>query len=287
MLKLIRKIIKIKIICFFLFVSIYGCASTPSQPILDLSINPGKVRLLKFQIPSEWDSSQLECGSKEAYYFKKEETYIAYISESYFSKRKEFDCELVKGKQTLKVATVKVEEFDYPKEVLHVDKKRVLLSAKDLLRARNDTKILNKIFSHPVKSPYFQKEFILPINSIITSQFGTQRVFNKVRKGQHLGTDFRAAVGEKIKNVNDGKVSFKGRFFFGGNTIIVDHGAGIFSIYSHLKKFLVKKGEMVKRGQIIALSGKTGRVSGPHLHWGVKVMGNSVDAMSLLDAGLL
>lgn len=249
----------------------------------EVTLSPGKARLIKFQIPADLNNPSLECGGKRALYFKKDNEYRAYISESYFSKRKLFDCEL-KGSKKEKILTVKIEEFAYPQEVLQVDSKRVSLSAKDLAKAKQDTEVLEKVFSAPGPLPFFQEAFIAPLDSFITSHFGTQRVFNNTRKGQHLGTDFRAAVGVPVKNSNHGKVVFKGNLFFGGNTLIIDHGAGIFSLYSHLSKFKVKVGQEVKKGDIVALSGSTGRVSGPHLHWGVKIMGNSVDPFSLVDA---
>ena len=121
------------------------------------------------------------------------------------------------------------------------------------------------------------------MNSVVTSVYGTKRVYNKHKEGQHLGIDFRAAIGDKVPATNAGKVVYAGDLFYTGWTVILDHGLDIFSVYGHLSKPLVVAGEMVERGQLIGLSGDTGRTSGPHLHWGVKVQGQYIDGTVLIE----
>ena len=90
-------------------------------------------------------------------------------------------------------------------------------------------------------------------------------------------------MGTPIKVSNDGVVKLAKNRFFAGGSIIIDHGEGIFSVYYHLSKFLVKKGQKVKRGQIIALSGKSGRVTGPHLHFGIVLQNSSVEPLKFVS----
>jgi len=121
--------------------------------------------------------------------------------------------------------------------------------------------------------------FMLPMSSKITSAFGNARVYNGVAKSYHTGTDFRAPVGSVIKASNDGKVVLAMSRFYLGNVIYIDHGRGAYTYYSHLSKFLVKEGDIVKKGQIIAKSGKTGRITGPHLHYAVRLHNTTVDPL--------
>ena len=111
--------------------------------------------------------------------------------------------------------------------------------------------------------------FIEPIDSVITSQFGKRRFINSNPRSPHMALDIRGAVGEKIVAPKTGIVVLAEQHFYGGNKIILDHGGGLFTAYSHLNKFEVQEGEVVQQGEIIGYVGMTGRVTGPHLHWEV------------------
>ena len=124
---------------------------------------------------------------------------------------------------------------------------------------------------------------MIPLNSVITSIYGIKRTYNKQHKGQHLGTDFRAPIGEKIPASNRGKIVFSGDLFYTGWTVIIDHGLDIFTVYGHLSKTLVEAGQIVQKGDLIGLAGNTGRSSGPHLHWGVKIQGQYIDGIDLSE----
>ena len=143
--------------------------------------------------------------------------------------------------------------------------------------------MLNKIYASSIPDFLYSTSFIHPLDSLVTSQYGNKRVYNKHKKSQHLGIDYRAAIGDKVPAANAGKIVFSGDLFFTGWTVIIDHGLDIFTVYGHLSKTLVKDGEMVKRGQLIGLSGNTGRTSGPHLHWGTKVQGQYIDGFVLVE----
>lgn len=123
-----------------------------------------------------------------------------------------------------------------------------------------------------------------PVPGGITSVFGGRRVFNGQPRAPHAGTDMRCAEGTPVKAAADGTVIFAESTYFGGNMIYVDHGQGVVSTYAHLSSFDVKAGQRVRKGQAIGRSGSTGRVTGPHLHFGLVVQGVSVDAMPLLKS---
>jgi murein DD-endopeptidase MepM/ murein hydrolase activator NlpD len=167
-------------------------------------------------------------------------------------------------------------------EKLMVDKEKVDFSNKDLERIAKETDKLKTIYEKSINSLFFEDNFGFPVDSRITSQYGTKRIFNDKQNSQHLGIDYKAPVGTEVKVSNSGKVVLAEDLFFTGNTVILEHGLGIFTMYGHLSKILVKVNDIVKKNMVIGLSGKTGRVTGPHLHWGVKVQGNWVDGNSIV-----
>ena len=253
----------------------------------NLTIRPGEATLLR--VPGDFKvGGSLSCAGKEFKYFVRGEELISFISESYFSKLKPYEChyfskEEQKGEK-VKVADVQVKIKEFPSERLKVDKKRVFLSKKNQKRAAKERKLRNKAYAGSPERPLFFEPFKLPIDTIVTSIYGSRRVFNKKKQTQHLGTDYRAAVGAPIKAANRGKVVLSRNFFYTGHTIILDHGLGIFTMYGHLSKRNVQEGEVVPRGTVIGLAGKTGRVTGPHLHWGVTVNGFAIEGDSLIRA---
>lgn len=125
--------------------------------------------------------------------------------------------------------------------------------------------------------------FIAPRSSRITSSFGTARTFNGAITSRHLGLDFAGTVGEPVRATNRGRVALVAPFYLAGNVVYLDHGEGLISAYFHLSRTDVKLGDIVERGQIIGAVGKTGRVTGPHLHWVTRYGGVTVDPMSVLD----
>jgi murein DD-endopeptidase MepM/ murein hydrolase activator NlpD len=124
--------------------------------------------------------------------------------------------------------------------------------------------------------------FTAPADAAISDVFGSQRVFNGKTSSPHLGLDFRVPNGTPVEAMNDGTVLLARPLYFEGNFVVLDHGQGLLTIYMHLSEFKVKEGDHVKRGQVIGLSGGTGRATGPHLHVGVRWQGTYLDPASLV-----
>jgi murein DD-endopeptidase MepM/ murein hydrolase activator NlpD len=125
-------------------------------------------------------------------------------------------------------------------------------------------------------------QFTEPADAAISDVFGSQRIFNGKTSSPHLGLDFRVPSGTPVEAMNDGTVLLARPMYFEGNFVVLDHGQGLLTIYMHLSEFKVKEGDQVKRGQVIALSGGTGRATGPHLHVGVRWQGTYLDPASLV-----
>jgi murein DD-endopeptidase MepM/ murein hydrolase activator NlpD len=124
--------------------------------------------------------------------------------------------------------------------------------------------------------------FATPANAEISDVFGAQRIFNGKVGSTHWGLDFRVPSGTPIEAMNDGTVLLARPLYYEGNFVVLDHGQGLLTIYMHLSEFKVKEGDQVKRGQVIALSGGTGRATGPHLHVGVRWQGTYIDPAALI-----
>jgi len=133
------------------------------------------------------------------------------------------------------------------------------------------------------RAPMWTASFLKPRTSVVTSEFGSGRLFNGRLTTRHLGVDFRGAVGEPVRAANRGVVALVDNFFLAGNVVYIDHGGGVVTSYFHLSKTLVTVGETVKRGQVIGLVGNTGRVTGPHLHWAARYGANTVNPLDLLS----
>jgi murein DD-endopeptidase MepM/ murein hydrolase activator NlpD len=119
----------------------------------------------------------------------------------------------------------------------------------------------------------------------VGTSFGKRRVFNGEARNPHAGADLKATTGTPIRSTNTGRVVLAKDLFFTGNTVIVDHGLGIYTLYAHLSRIDVQKDAIVDRAQVVGLAGATGRVTGPHLHWGARVQNTRVDPFSLVNLG--
>lgn len=163
---------------------------------------------------------------------------------------------------------------------------KVILSPEDEKRADEEEKILKSIWNKVTPATLWQGKFIKPVNSTITSDFGIKRIINKKKESRHSGTDYKGNTGTPIKSINSGKVVLIDNHFFGGNTIVIDHGMGLYSVYLHLSDSYIENGDLVNKDEIIGLVGNTGRASGPHLHLSVKLRGESINPESLLKLDL-
>jgi murein DD-endopeptidase MepM/ murein hydrolase activator NlpD len=171
----------------------------------------------------------------------------------------------------------------FPARALRVDR-RFVEPPDPAVQARidEDRAAFARAFAQPASAPLFSSRFAWPRRSRVTAGFGERRTLNGVKPSQHYGVDLAGEVGAPILAANTGDVVLVRDCWASGKTVIVWHGAGIYSTYFHLSRALVEPGARVARGQRIGLVGRTGRVSGPHLHWSVRVGDLYVDPRSVL-----
>lgn len=174
------------------------------------------------------------------------------------------------------------------KEKFHVEhltlpKDKVDLDEKTLARWKTEQEQVKTALASDSQTRLWKPGFIEPVNGKRTGIFGSVRIMNGQPRNPHNGEDIGAPLGTPVAATNDGVVKLTVDHFFSGKGIFLDHGLGFYSMYFHLSEVLVKDGEVVKAGQIVGKVGASGRATGPHLHWGVKLNGARVNPYVLLD----
>jgi murein DD-endopeptidase MepM/ murein hydrolase activator NlpD len=174
----------------------------------------------------------------------------------------------------------------YPSIAVTVPARFTEPSPQQLQEIKKDKDIKVETFRHMEPQRLWSGSFRAPVTARISDLFGTRRVFNGETRSVHEGLDYAALAGTPVAAVNAGTVILARPLFFEGNCVVLDHGQGLLTLYLHLSKFEVKEGEHVKRGQIVGLSGGTGRATGPHLHFAVRWQGIYVNPATLLKLNL-
>ncbi len=178
--------------------------------------------------------------------------------------------------------SIAVEAAPYAEIPLTVPEKFVSPSPSALKRIAAEKTIKDKVFSSSASTSLWSGSFTPPLKiAPETDSFGTRRVFNGSLASIHRGLDYHARPGTPVLAVNSGRVVLAQPLYYEGNCIIIDHGLGLMTLYMHLSRFNVKAGTRVRRGQVIGLSGSSGRATGPHLHLGIRWQGAYVDAAKL------
>jgi murein DD-endopeptidase MepM/ murein hydrolase activator NlpD len=171
---------------------------------------------------------------------------------------------------------------DYPEQHLDVARKFTELSKTDLARHERERAATRAVLARVTSPPEWPLPLDRPVAGRVTSDFGLRRFFNGEAKKPHSGVDLAGARGTPVLACADGVVTLADDHFFSGRSVYVDHGAGVQSMYFHFTEIHVEPGQLVKRGEMLGTVGDSGRVTGPHLHWGLSVLGQLVDPLPLV-----
>ncbi|MBZ5505023.1 MAG: M23 family metallopeptidase [Acidobacteriia bacterium] len=171
----------------------------------------------------------------------------------------------------------------YPSSTLKVAPGFVEPPKEALARIEEDQAIKKRAFATTQPEPEWAGLFQPPAEAEVSGVFGSARVFNGVKKSQHTGLDFRVTTGTPIAATNNGTVILARNLYFEGNCVMIDHGQGLITLYLHLSEIKIKEGDTVAKGQLLGLSGGTGRATAPHLHFAVRWRGEYLNPQTLLE----
>lgn len=176
-----------------------------------------------------------------------------------------------------------VEEAKFATERLRVDRRFVELTPEDLERARREGERLRALWQEVTPERLWQGAFRLPLEGIESAgNFGRRRWLNQQPRSPHGGEDFSAPAGTPVRATERGRVVLAEALLFSGNTVVLDHGLGLYTFYGHLESIGVKEGELVEAGAVVGRVGATGRVTGAHLHWAVRLNATRVNPLDLV-----
>jgi murein DD-endopeptidase MepM/ murein hydrolase activator NlpD len=261
---------------------IAGCgmaAAVPTSSLIQLpkaSLVPGGVFITPIESPADQEPVVTYDG-KRALVVKSKNRWFAVVGLPLGTTPGSANV-LVKSVEATEVPVgFKVIEKQYAVQSLKVAPSKVDLSPEDQARAEKESARIKAAFAIYTSGPPATLRLLQPVPGIRTSSFGLRRIFNNEPRSPHTGMDIASPTGTPIKTSADGRVVEAGEFFYGGNTVIVDHGEGLMTMYCHLSQIGVKIGDHLKTGEVLGKVGATGRVTGPHLHWSVVLNQSIID----------
>lgn len=172
---------------------------------------------------------------------------------------------------------------EFPVRELRVRQEFVTPPPEVEARIRWEAELLQMVYKVSSERWLGEGGFARPHPGQSADNFGERRIFNGIPRSSHSGLDISAPFGSPVRAANSGRVVLARDLYFSGRTVILDHGLGVFTVYCHFSRLLVNRGDSVKKGNIIALVGSSGRSTGPHLHWAVRVQSSRVDPEALLQ----
>lgn len=272
------KISIITLIFILLFIPLSGAIEVTLKPDI---LKQGDVLVISITAPD--GNLQGTFMDKRLHFFKTEpDNYMALVGIDMKAIFGEYPLTLFYDNKKIVERYIKISQAFFGVQRLTLPKDKVDLTPEILKRVTIEQTRLSALWP-VINEKLWKGRFIMPVNSSITSAFGMKRIINKEERSPHSGIDIKADEGTPIAAPNNGRVALIDDQFFGGKTIVIDHGYGIYSIFNHLSKIAVSDGQLVKRGNIIGHTGSTGRATGPNLHWGVRLQGERINPVSLVN----
>jgi murein DD-endopeptidase MepM/ murein hydrolase activator NlpD len=296
----IHRLLTFVALSFASLVAIPSSAQSPSATLIPALVEAGAPELIRVTAPAgstiegQWQGHPLQffpaknaaAGSEPV---RTATTWYALAG---------VDVETAPGPSTMKItvhadntsreitSTIAIHPAHYRTSSITVEPKFVEPGPEDEKLIEAAAKAKEKAFAASANHPLWSGSFVAPVKAQPTDSFGTRRMFNGKLASIHKGTDFRAHSGTPVLAGNSGTVILAQPLYFEGNCVMIDHGLGLTSISMHLSRIDVKTGQDVKKGQQLGLSGATGRVTGPHLHWAIRWQGGYLDPAKLLKLNL-
>jgi murein DD-endopeptidase MepM/ murein hydrolase activator NlpD len=259
---------------------LYGCTKIS---ISSFHLQLGDTLFIKIEPKTEIEKISAKLGSREIIFSKVKENFVGLLGISIKEKPGSYDLVIQSPQGIFLKKKIKISERKFPVSTFPQTKE--YSTPKKVIEEINKTSsILKEAFGTFTEIPYFSEPFIYPLNEIEISGLSFGEILkSKNYFTRHFGVDLKASTGTPVFAINDGLVIFSDDLGNYGKTLIIDHGLGIVSFYSHLSELKFKKGDFVKRGEIIGLAGATGYATAPHLHLSIRIKGISVDPLKFIE----
>ena len=249
------------------------------------SVQPGEVVVLSISPRSPSGSVRVQAFGKELIAYEDGDRWRAIIGIDLGTKPGNYPVHVesgVPGGLAHATYELRVEPKTFRTRRLTVDEAFVTPPASEVPRIEREAAMLAATYNASSAMRLWTMPFARPVPHEANSAFGTRSILNGKRRSDHGGADFLSPAGTPVGAPNGGRVVLAQNLYFSGNTVVIDHGLGVVSMLAHLSRIDVQPGDLVKAGQPLGLVGATGRVTGPHLHWAVRVNNARVDPLSLL-----
>jgi murein DD-endopeptidase MepM/ murein hydrolase activator NlpD len=253
-------------------------AAPPKITLSPRKIGPGDILLVT--VSGATGTVEGKFDGKKIYFNPAKKSYTAIVGIDLLADPGKYPLDITASGSAVH-RTVKVSKKVYRTQRLKMPKDMVELSPENEARAEREGQKMAAIWPKQTER-LWTGNFMNPREGKIGTEFGVKRFMNGIPKNPHTGIDVTAEEGEEVHAPNNGSVVLVDDQFFAGNAIVLDHGQGIYTMFFHLSKVLVAPGNKVNKGDVIGLVGATGRASGAHLHWGVRVQGARVDPLELI-----
>ena len=265
--------------------------TSTEKPAIELdyrSLKPGEV--IKVSVPQGEHLRQVELRFEKQkyrlYFDQTTQTWLGFVGLDFQLPPGQYSLEAImvdiQGNVSKVQIPLLVQIKKFPTKKLWVEPRYVTPPPEVTERIRRESALLRSIFSLEAHSWFGEGKFILPTQGKINFNFGERRIYNNQPRSSHSGIDIAAVTGTPVLASNSGRIVLASELYFAGKTVIIDHGLGLYTFYAHLSQIKVKRDDKVVKGEVIGLVGATGRVTGPHLHWSVRLKGSRVDPLSLL-----
>ena len=247
-------------------------------------VNPGDIIFLKADYDTTSYPEAEFLDKKIKFYSTGKEYLIALIPVEVSTPPGDYPVSIKDGEER-QILNVKVKSYEFPSKKITVSEEKVTLSAEDEKRVEEEYLLLQKLWESGTEKAW-NGGFIMPTDTPVSEKFGVKRIFNEKKTSLHRGIDLKGKTGTPVRAINSGRVVLLKNLFYGGNTLILDHGMGLLSVYMHLSEFNVPEDALIEKGEIVGFVGMTGRATGPHLHMSVKLHGVSVNPLALVGLDL-
>ena len=271
----------------FALTALVAIAMQQSAPAIEISmqarsVRPGEVAVLSIAPPGREEPVRVRAFGRSIPVYRDGGAWRAIVGIDLATKPAKYVVGVSAGALTASY-DLDVAPRTFPTRRLTVDEAFVTPPASALPRIQRDAALLARTWQSSAATREWTSAFVRPVQDPANSAFGTRSIFNGEPRSPHGGADFLSPAGTPILSPNAGRVAVAEDLYYTGNTVVVDHGLGVFSLLAHRSKIDVKAGDQVSAGQRLGLVGATGRVTGPHLHWTVRINDARVDPLSLLD----